>query len=362
MGSEAGLLVHRRSADGTPQMAETLLERHAEHEITPNEDFFVVHHYEPPPAQAVELGHFDVRTRAGATTRLTVEDLKRFPAHRIKAVVECAGNGRQFRRHKAPGTQFGRGVCGIAVWEGARLADVLESCGVEPDFKTLVAQALDAGWVAPEFKHAVFGKGLPREKALHPDTLIAWSMNGEPLPWTHGGPVRLVVPGWCGIWWVKWISELSASDEDYHGFWQHERYRYKGGDFEEPVVVREQLPRALVLAPSEGQVLEPGAATITGKAWSGLGRIARVEVSTDGGTSWEDADLVPGDSRWGWDDWSLSTSFDTAGAHLICARATDESGARQEWDSRPNDLGYGNNEIMVVTVRVQADVRVPAAS
>jgi DMSO/TMAO reductase YedYZ molybdopterin-dependent catalytic subunit len=348
------LTVHRRDSAQRPQMAETRLEHHAANGRTRTDALFVVHHYEPPPLGAGELG--SIRLRApGTDVGLPIETLRDLPAHRVEALIECAGNGRQMLRPRAPGTQFGYGLCGVAVWEGVSVRDLLAAQGVEPGrWSTLVASGLDRGWAEPEIRFAQFAKGLPQEKALHPDTLLAWSVNGDPLPHEHGGPLRLVVPGWAGVWWVKWVSTLDCTDESFSGFWQHDRYRYVGGGFAEPEVVREQLPRALIVSPLDADVIDGGSLEVTGRAWSGASPVERVDVSTDGGVSWAEARLEAQSGPWTWAHWRHSVEVPRGGVIVISARATDASGARQEWDSRPNDLGYGNNGIMSVMVRGRA--------
>jgi DMSO/TMAO reductase YedYZ molybdopterin-dependent catalytic subunit len=352
MIDESLLTVHRRDAADRPQMAETRLEYHASHDSTSNEALFVVHHYEPPPVGADELGRLSLRA-PGTTLDLTVAELREFAAQRVEAVIECAGNARRMLRPRAPGTQFGYGLCGVATWEGVRVSDLL--AGVDPDsWSTLVAGGLDHGWAQPENRLAQFAKGLPKEKALHPDTLLAWSVNGDPLPHEHGGPLRLVVPGWAGVWWVKWVCTLECTDERFAGFWQHDRYRYVGGDFPEPEVVREQLPRALIVSPLDDDVVAGGSVEVTGRAWSGAAPIESVEVSTDGGASWASARLEPQSGPWTWARWRHAVQVPRGGLLTISARATDAAGARQEWDSRPNALGYGNNGIMSIMVRGRA--------
>lgn len=351
----SGLIVHRADSASRPQMAETPLSRHDGAATTATDDLFVVHHYEPPPPEACELGRVRVRDLAGAQHPVSVETLRGVADRHVEAVLECAGNGRRHARLKAPGTQFDRGLCGNARWTGISLRDLLGNFAVDPRAATVVAHGLDGGWAAPEQKYARFAKGLPIAKALDEDTILAWALNDEPIPWLHGGPLRLVVPGWAGVWWVKWLSEIALSEDEFDGFWQNERYRYVGGEFDEPEIVREQLPRALITAPIEGAIVPSGPVEIRGKAWSGFGAIVRVEVSVDGGVTWEPAKLDAPSSRWSWLDWRATAALDGNRMVAVCARAVDESGRCQEWEGRRNALGYGNNGIMAVMIGVRHD-------
>jgi DMSO/TMAO reductase YedYZ molybdopterin-dependent catalytic subunit len=331
-------------------MAETPVAAHDGAVVTDASELFIVHHYDPPPVGAPDLGHVLMRSIAGTETQITEADVRGLPAREVTAVLECAGNGRKYLEIKAPGTQFGHGLCGVATWRGVSLRDLLEANDARGEFATVVVRGLDAGWAAPENLFSDFAKGLPCEKALHPDTLLAWELNGEPVPHEHGGPLRLVVPGWAGVWWVKWVTEITCTNDSFHGFWQNQRYRYVGGEYPEPQVVMEQLPRALITSPVAGEYVS-STTTVRGKAWSGAGPISRVEVSVDGGASWLDAGVAEPEGPWMWVDWTLDVEL-PAHAALICARATDATGARQEWTSRQNRLGYGNNGIGPIQVSV----------
>jgi sulfite oxidase len=352
---ESALVVHRRDSAGRPQMAETRLEHLGRNGGTPADELFLVHHYDPPPEKARELRELILTPLSGSSVRLSPDQVSALREHHVEAVLECAGNGRRALRPPAPGTQFGHGLCAVATWTGVRLRDLLAAHGVAVDAATTVeVHAIDSGWAQPENVLATFGKGLPIDKALHPDTLLAWAVNGLPLPHEHGGPLRLVVPGWAGVWWVKWVHEIRCTDRDFHGFWQNERYRYVGGAFGEPVVVTKQLPRALIVSPREGDVVQAGSVEVTGRAWSGGGRIALVDVSFDGGATWTEAELEPQASDWTWVTWTSVGELPADRAAVVCARATDSQGDTQQWDSRRNDLGYGNNGVMQVCVRARA--------
>jgi hypothetical protein len=213
----------------------------------------------------------------------------------------------------------------------------------------------DWGVAQPEGVHAVFAKGLPREKALDGDTLLAWAMNGTPLPAEHGGPVRLLVPGWYGIWWVKWITRIELRNEEFRGFWQHERYTYQDEGGRITGVVTGHLPRAAILSPRDGEEVHTGA-PIHGLAWAGEHRVVSVETSVDDGETWHAAEFIESAHRWGWSEWrAVLPDGLPRGVWRISARAHDAAGRTQDWEPAFNRLGYGNNGIHRISVDVVAD-------
>ncbi|MBZ9761786.1 molybdopterin-dependent oxidoreductase [Mesorhizobium sp. CA8] len=348
---QSKLRVRARDPKQRPQMAEGLAPTGG---ITSNEDFFIVHHYAPAE---VDASTWKLELK-GATKRavLTLEDLRSLPLHSVTAIVECAGMSRGYLPDPRPGTQFGHGMVGKAKWSGPRLKDVLEFAGMPLDFVTLIVRGGDQGLTMPENEHSDFAKGLPRDKVLDGDTLLAINMNDEPLPFLHGGPARMVVPGWYGVWWVKWPAVIEPSAEaKFDGFWQHRRYTFQTLEGEQVAVVTDQLPRSVIVSPSDRQVVEKGKVGIEGLAWAGESRIAKVEVSIDRGRNWTPCQLDVGKERWGWTRWTGTVEFNgPTGLHQIAARATDEAARTQEWTSADNKFGYGNNRIVSVSVDVVA--------
>src|SRR5215475_10144653 len=199
--------------------------------VTPNAFFFVRNHFAEP-----ELTTKNWRLQVHGVVRRpriwTWDELTELPERTVFATMECAGNGRSFLRALAPGVQWGAGAVGHAEWTGVPLATVLESCGPLSDALEVLCEGTDVGTEPdhPELMH--FVRGLPLAKALHPDTLLAFRMNGEPLTRSHGAPVRLIVPGWYGVCSVKWIARLEMLDHQYEGYFQSEKYtiqRREGG-------------------------------------------------------------------------------------------------------------------------------------
>lgn len=330
------------------QMAEGRLDRHSEHG-TPTENLFVVHHYDQP--DTARDGGVELQGLDGREHKLTNQELKSIGSQEQVAVLECAGNARGLRRHRTPGTQFGCGLFGQARWTGVRLADLLDHCGLEGPWRTAVIHAPDAGWVQPEDTYASFAKGLPREKALEPDTLLAWGLDDMPLPDAHGGPLRLVVPGWYGIWWVKWVRRIELTAEDFQGFWQRERYTYQDDNGCVRAVVSEQLPRAVILSPLEGQRIR-GDHMVRGLAWAGEHALSAVEVSVDDGATWRPAEITEQVAHWGWARWEAPLQGLPCGVWRVAARATDAGGRTQSWEPEFNRLGYANNGIHILAAEV----------
>jgi DMSO/TMAO reductase YedYZ molybdopterin-dependent catalytic subunit len=204
----------------------------------------------------------------------------------------------------------------------------------------------------PEAVEAFFAKSLPWEKAVAPDTIIAWALNGEPLSHLHGSPIRLVVPGWYGVWWVKWINRIEIMKTGFQGFWQGTRYIYDWQDGGETFLVTVQRVKSVITEPQTEQVLKRGEHIVRGYAWSGSGSVVRVEVSLDGGTNWETTSLLEPRYRWGWARWEFAWQAEP-GEYDLCSRATDDLGQSQPTEPAWNRLGYGNNAIQRLHTRVE---------
>lgn len=273
---------------------------------------------------------------------LSLPDLQQLPQRTLTAFLECAGNGRTRYNPVPEGTPWRNDACGTAAWEGVSLSDVLDQAGVKPDAVDLVAQGGDF----PEMQ-----RGLPVAVARDPDTLLVLRMNGEPLTVAHGAPVRLLTPGWAGIASTKWLVGLTVLDHAFAGYWNADNYVYWAEDGTALRPVEEMGVKSLIASPQVDEHLVTGATTVTGYAWSGYGDIATVEVSVDGGETWQPADLERTGRR-GWSRFSLPW-YATSGKHVLLARATDERRLRQPVQAAWNLKGYGQNGIHAVTVTVE---------
>jgi DMSO/TMAO reductase YedYZ molybdopterin-dependent catalytic subunit len=276
------------------------------------------------------------------------------PSLTLTVTIECAGNGRSLLSPPTEGEQWGLGAVSNAEWTGVPLAEVLDRAGVKATSRELLFRGADGGKVAARAGVTRFERSLSLDVARDSDTLLAYAMNGEPLPPAHGYPLRLVVPGWYGVTSVKWLNEIEAIGSAFRGFFQAERYFFEwersGQVVREPVTL--QRVRSVITEPENDGEVEQGDLAVRGVAWSGEGPIARVEVSVGGGT-WQAARLVGEQHRCGWQRWELITPTPGAGFTTVTARATDLSGHTQPERPEWNRLGYGSNAIQEVSIRVR---------
>jgi DMSO/TMAO reductase YedYZ molybdopterin-dependent catalytic subunit len=260
--------------------------------------------------------------------------------------MECAGNGRRFLDPAAPGEQWGIGAVGTAEWTGVRLGDLLDEAGVEADAVEILFEGADRGTPGALGYEIAFERSLP--VALARDALLALDMNGAPLTPDHGAPVRLIVPGRYGMASVKWLRRVTLVAEPFRGFFQADRYVIDGQPLG-PIA-----PRSVIASPADGSSVVVGSSmVIRGYAWSGRGPVTSVEVSADGGTTWQDAALGPARSSVAWRSFELSWTPGVAGAHGLWARATDASGDVQPLEQNWNALGYMNNAARPVRIEVR---------
>jgi len=323
--------------------------------ITPNDLFFVRHHWNPmyPDARRWALR---IDGDVSAPVEVTLADLKRLPRAEATCVLQCAGNGRGLFRPPIPGVQWRYGAVGNARWTGVRVRDVLEKAGLKATAKHLHAFGSDK----PPEKVPPFHRSLELEKALQ-DAIIAWEMNGVPLPALHGAPARLVVPGWAGDHWMKWLTRISPQPEPQTGFYMETAYRFPETPGEPGVPVPPERTRPVTQIFVKSNITEAPAtvkagtsATIRGFAFSGAPDIARVEVSDDGGANWMAATLDPRHDPYAWRLWSFKWAPKTPGTVTLLARATDSQGGTQPKEAVWNPSGYLYNGWHSVPVEVTA--------
>ena len=263
-------------------------------------------------------------------------DLDRLPRRRLVATLECAGNGRAFMEPPAEGEQWRLGAVSTAEWEGVPLAAVLDRAGLQPDTLEVLFEGADG-----------FARSLPVEKASHPDTLLALTMNGGTLTPEHGAPLRLLVPGWYGMASVKWLCLIEALREPFHGYFQVERYVI--GD--RPI--HEMEVRSVIVAPAEGVTVPRARQRVRGLAWTGRGEVASVELSDNGGMSWLSATLSEPRLPHAWCWWEVEWLPKATGAVNLLSRATDSARRTQPLKPVLNRLGYCNNASVPVAVVVE---------
>ncbi len=308
--------------------------------IVPTERFFMRSNG-PVPIIAPETWSMTVTGRVDHPLHLRLGDLQSLPQRTLTAFLECAGNGRTRFAPVPDGTPWANDAAGNAVWEGVPLAVVLDLAGIHDGAVDVVSQGGDF----PEMQ-----RGLPLAVARDPDTLLVLRMNGEPLPVGHGGPVRLLVPGWAGIASTKWLAGLDVLDHAFTGYWNSDNYVFWGADGTPLRPIREMAVKSVISTPLDGTGIEAGSTVIAGYAWSGYGAIDQVEVSVDGGASWRQADLeCAGHRSWARFHYSWKA---IPGHHRLMARATDERRLRQPAVAAWNGKGYGQNGVHCVDVIV----------
>jgi len=319
---------------------------------TPNDAFYVRWHSAVPD---VALADWRLRVGGPAVQKPREythgEIVRKFKRAEVAAVNQCSGNRRGLFSPHVPGVQWGFGAMGNAVWAGVRLKDVLEDAGLGASALEVVANGSDAAMLSgPDFV-----KSLPMWKALDPDTLLAFEMNGEPLPALNGGPARIVAPGWTATYWIKAVADLTVSDKPFDGFWMKTAYRVPKGmfgesgfqsqDTEQNSPITSIKVNSLIVTPAPGATLPAGRrAEVMGIAWDGGSGIRKVEVSLDGGANWREAKLGRDLGRYSWRQWRYDFKPQT-GAVTVLARAVARDGATQTEKLVHNPAGYHHNVV-----------------
>ena len=331
-------------------------------EFTPNKAFFVRWHLANIPEVKAEEWRLKISGDAVEKPyELTLESLKKdFEPLEMAALCLCSGNRRGLSDPHVPGVQWGYGAMGNARWRGARLKDILNKAGVKKEAVEIAFDGADSGVM----KTPDFIKTIPVWKALDDATLVAYEMNGEPLPHWNGYPARVVVPGWTATYWVKQLTSVSALTQPFKGFWMDPAYRIPLGKF--PVVDRfitqetptttpitEMVVNSLITNLQDGQRVPHGKPVLVkGIAWDGGYGIRVVEVSTDGGKVWREADLQPEAGRYAWRQWSFRFTPEREGSRTVIAKASNRQGATQTFELIFNPAGYHNNVVQRIAVQV----------
>jgi sulfane dehydrogenase subunit SoxC len=312
--------------------------------VVPNELFFVRNHTRTP---RIDVSTWRLKVEGSGVERpfeLAYDALLSMPAVSVTRAVECAGNGRSFFEtaygKKAQGTQWKLGAIGVAEWTGVRLSDVLDRAGLKRTAKDVMPEGLD------ELK---VRRPMSVTKAVAEDTILAYAMNGEPLPPDHGFPVRVLVPGWIGVANIKWVGRIEVSEEAIFSPWNTETYILIGGDYQPdppakgPALSLQNLKSALEL--DMGAQLHAGRHLMTGRSWSPFGKMTKVEYSLDRGVTWRQARLQEPNIAQAWVRWDFDWEA-RPGQQTIRVRAADEKGHTQP-DSVPwNEQGYLFNAVV----------------
>ena len=279
------------------------------------------------------------------------EEIIRLPKVEVADTLECSGNSRSLLKDKASGNPWTIGGVGNAVWGGIWLKDVLALAGLKDDARHVSFEGLDKPLGKAGIK---FIRSIPIDKAMS-STLLAYEMNGEPLPLEHGYPLRALALGWTGANCVKWLHKITVLDQPHEGFFMDNVYRVfqKGEDPKSGQVVKGIDVKSIITEPLDAEKLPAGIVPIRGAAYAGEAGIKEVEVSVDDGRTWASAELIGLQETYAWGHWEYLWEIKNKGEHTIMARATDNKGRRQPENAHWNALGYGNNGIREHAIRVQ---------
>lgn len=331
--------------------------------ITPVEHFFVRTHVYVP---GVELNGWRLKVEGEVATplTLTMADIRSLPSTEVVAVAECAGNGRTFYEPPLPGAQWSYGGVGNGRWRGVLLADVLKKAGM----KGSAVEVLFDGADVPIGTMPDFQRAIPVKKALDPNTLLAYEMNGETLPVKHGFPLRAVVPGWASDSWTKWLTSIRVLDKPFDGFFMTGAYRRPATPVppgaaippEQMQPVTSLRVKSVIASPYDGSQVQIGKpVSIRGVAWSGdNGPVTAVDVSTDGGRGWKPARFEGEATQFGFRSWQFPWTPTRESYYSVIARAHDKSGDSQPFVQEWNPSGYSWNVVHRVGVTA---VEKPAA-
>ncbi len=345
-----------------PPQLETPLGVFNEGVLTPNDAFFVRYHLSLSPPSAAQLGpdQFRLAIKGKVNTPLTfsVDELKKgFEAVEVVAVNQCSGNSRGFFIPRVAGGQSGNGAMGNARWKGVRLADLLKRAGVAAGAKQVTFNGLDAPLLPAT---ADFVKALELDHALGGEVLLAYEMNGQDLPWLNGYPLRLVVPGYYGTYWVKHVHEITVLDENFNGYWMNPAYRIPDNECacvppgtkpDKTVPIARLNVRSFVTSVADGAKIKVNQPVpLRGIAFDGGHGISEVQVSTDGGKTWEKAELGKDLGKYSFREWTSSFTPKTTGPYAIKVKATNVSGQTQPLEPLWNPAGYMRNLVETVSL------------
>ena len=333
--------------------------------IVPNDLYYVRNHWTDSPQIDVATYRLTVDGEVENHLSLTYDEIKKLPQKRFQVTFECCGNSpvpdyytKSLRISSVMEQIKGHGIMGNAEWAGVSLADVLNLAGVKSSAVEVMFEGSDHGpdEVVGDPVEVTYERSLPIVKATHPDTLLVYEMNGEPLPQAHGFPLRLMVSGWYGMNSVKWLAGIHVLDHEFKGFYMTDRYMTQN-EPGNPVPYRYYTKlrvKSIITNPLPGEIIPVSGYTLAGAAWSGEESISKIEISTDGGANWGPVDVVHPPSDYSWTRWEHNWQPTSPGRYTLMSRATNSEGETQpmefpnKWDGR----GYGNNMVFPYEVEV----------
>src|SRR5215467_8845356 len=326
--------------------------------ITPTDAFFVRYHLSVIPEVNANTWKVSVGGEgANGQAEINLADLRAMPAVEVVAVNQCSGNRRGLFEPHVPGVEWGYGAMGCARWKGARLKDVLDRVGLKTEALEIVVSGTDKGAVD---KTPAFVKSLPVWKAIEDTTLVAYEMNGQPLPHWNGFPARIVVPGWTATYWMKHIVTINALTQPQGGFWMNPAYRIPLGKFPlrdrftsqenaTSTPITEMVVNSLITSHRDGAKINAGKVTVSGIAWDGGYGVSAVQVSTDGGKTWTSATLGQDLGRFAFRPWSFDFTA-KKGKNTVMVNSTNKLGQSQTSELIFNPAGYHNNVMQNITL------------
>jgi sulfane dehydrogenase subunit SoxC len=325
------------------------------HAVTPLGLHYLLTHFDIP---VIEPSKWEllVGGHVRRTIRLSLDELKARPQATLTVTLECAGNGRARMSPRPLSQPWLSEAVGTAQWTGTSLAPILAEAGLRKRSSEVVFTGLDRGIQGGMEQQ--YERSLPLTDAVRDEVLLAYAINGQPLPPQHGFPLRLIVPGWYGMAHVKWLRSITVLDHSFDGYQQVVAYHFRKSDADSGIAVTRMLPRALMVPPgipdfmSRTRFVEPSVNLLEGRAWSGLAPVTRVEFSDDGGVSWVKATLGDPVSPYGWHAWTHSWDATKPGEYELCVRASDAAGNSQPISQNWNLEGVQNNAVQRVRALV----------
>ncbi|WP_141604047.1 sulfite oxidase [Terrilactibacillus laevilacticus] len=322
---------------------------------TDNKLFYRRNHFSYPPLSYSNYW-LPINGIVSTPILLSMQDILHLPSKTIQVVLECSGDKRNLFEPKVFGVQWGKGAISQGYWKGVPLRTLLELSGIREGAKEIVVEGYDFGERTDINKVFSYARSLPIEKAIHPDTIIAYEYNNQPIPFKHGYPLRLIVPQWYAMASVKWIKQIRVIDFNFTGPFQTIDYVYYPNkeNNKDAFPVTTINVNSTIQKPLDMEILNTGKHLIKGIAWTGNGFITKLEISVDGGSTWLNAKLEPTkDSSYGWQSWSYEWTISKKGEYMIVSKATDSYGRIQPTIPFWNKKGYGYNAIDKIKVKVE---------
>jgi DMSO/TMAO reductase YedYZ molybdopterin-dependent catalytic subunit len=325
--------------------------------ITPTESFYVRTHF-PIPKIDRDAWWLHVEGEIEKPFAINYEELLNMESLTVPVTLECAGNNRHFLEPKVKGVQWGLGAVGTAEWTGVPLSVLLDRALVRPQAREIILEGADGGILEdPKSPPGplTFSRSIPLEKARR-DVLLAYRMNGKDLPAEHGFPVRAIVPGWYAMASIKWLQRIIVSDEQFAGYYQTLDYAYwkRQGDIAELTPLAEMHVKAEIAKPAQGETVPANSnIRVHGAAWTSNGEIVKVELSTDGGSTWNEANLLGESKPNAWRLWEFNWKTPSVpGKQTLVARATDSQGQTQPVHRDPDRGTYMITHLLPILVQV----------